>query len=825
MKLPDIGVRGVPQIASPKSARLNTDLRNIGAGVQAVDTLSKQVTGLLEAEVKTDAARRASAAQRDYLSKSTEIVRDYHTNRDLDVRALPDALAAAQREAFDTVGKDVNMFVNKRLAAAQEDFKTRIQPSQLEAVARVTESRQIMNMTDIQRDAFAGLRPNSSVEEVLATARFVDTQWKQSGLDAVTVHEGTSNFTANYLTGAIGVWASAGDIQSMTDISETDAFKNIGPEGRLQLQAKIDVAQATILDNLASGVKGEVADGNMTLDLGVEMWVNKVAETNMSQSQKDEFAQAGAEDVFSSKMDGLLATQQYEAATALLDDEAYGLNGTNIKPGTKVPGWRNSIRSGEATSSSVSTTVLISNLKDMNTRMLDGGTIDGPLTAQAIAIRDSGMLSQSQLQSLNLELATADEYNQVNYQIGSIPSSTTAQLHDQILGIDEELRIITGEASSIGYRNKKTALEAVRGTLVEHDTERQDKPVDYAIRVSPHVNDAWDKWTTLTRQLMRDPETTSLADVQLAYANYSALVNQAQDSYGTPTRGRSTIPSDSTALQGLMDTMLEGTFTEQQRSVDVLKSIMGVQGLSDMVATIMDDEPTTAMMLAYHALPQGAGLIDAEIMHRGERVAEQQKGAIPTNEDFRKSLNANNVSMPFTALGDLNRIVSASVYTYALGIATDEELSNGQFEQTTLVQARNAVIGEPFQISPNANFTVPFRDEQTGQMVPSQDIKNTFIRARTEYNYGNDTFGKVFNAQGEQLVWHTALEYATPVMIANGVYQLGVTNAGGYGRRGALMMRDPNGNLVRMVINLNMVDTTVNRSFHSMGEVDLSRVN
>ena len=779
MKLPDLRVnRPVRELKSSKVAQLPNQMRNISAGVQAAGTVASALDRVVESEATLDATRRMNNAQREYTKQAAALTQDYHTDRDKPLSDYGPALDSLRETILDEATAGADYYSRSKVSAASDNYRTQLKAHEVAAVTKLTESRMVMNLTVIARDNLRGVSETGDVDFALNS--YTDAV-NATTLDATVKQDEIAKYNTAVATSAVAFWTNEGDLENLTGFVDTEPFKQLSPEQQANVNASIVKSTGQILSEDFNKAQHQLAIGNWSPERGWEFVDSSIDSIqNIPPAVRDEMKEKARLDMGSTYIGGLLAAGQDQQVIDILTGSKY----IGKYDSDKIPGWLNSARSGLTAGRDASAT-MANYVIDNEITKAKNGTGPNP-AAVAGVVSQMGQFSESAGMGLQIKLRELGEYSAYQTTIDAAPTASSdniAQVDAQLAGKEQT---ILDDPSSEDYSARLGAVRAARKNLQSQITAREKDPVLYAINNDPMSNKTWTDFQTAYGMIGADGGPT-MDEVSSLYSAYKGNVLRAQNLYSIPESEQVTVPQSPNLLKVISDTLVKGTAQEQQRAIQTAIAVMGSDA-ADIATGLIDTNPTAAFMMAFGVSTDLRGV---EAMTIGNNIRES--GAAPKPEDFRKSLKAQAVDIPYSALGDLNTAANDAIFTYALGIATGSEITSGQFGKETLTAARNAVIGEPVQISPFANPTLTYRGADNvwipKRTVTAQFRQITYMPEKAVEMYGTPTTREM-DGSLQPVNWPDVMQFATPIMIRNGVYRLSLPKGTFLGTAGEVLNAD-----------------------------------
>jgi hypothetical protein len=793
-KLPNIPYgNATPTLRAPG---VGGDIKAISAGVQAVRGAADTLGKLYENEARLNAASTFNEAQREYMRESADLTQDYHNNREKPASSFRTDLVGLRTRIFGKAMGGQSGIVQKYLQPKMDQYRTQIEAAEIEATTRLIASRSIMHLNDLTvqglTDVDSGVNPEFIISDYVAevSAQSIDAEVKQ---------ERIQTFTDNALGQRVTYLTREKDIASMMALQNSELFKRASPTVRAELTQQIDLAAQDITSREA-----ELAGTNLALgEWSIERAMAHVGTFysgyyGLDTKAHNEAMETTGYQFFNVMMDGMLAKGQYDEAMAILDSGAYNVAGKNIIPAKQVPGWIAAINRGRSETVSMSTAALFYEADDATAAALRGGGHAPDLKQRLADVAMDPNVTESGRQRAQIklfELEATDDVTAIAANISIAPSTSL----DLIKSTLNETIARTEQAGGQFFRAKMKAYETVRNSVDQHLKQRRDAPVDYAISNNHYIRGLWQEFESMWATVGMPESTTTLGDVQAAYRKYEGAVLAAQHSYGTLESQHETLPQDSTLAQNLVTRLTTGDRGERQAALGEAGVVLGLDGMHSLAKAELDTNPDVAHMLLFSTLPPQHGVRGITAITQGMQIMQGDAGSYPTLKDFRESLGTQNVAVPLAALGEYAGPVMSAMHTYAVGIASPEELANGEFSQKTLEAARNDIIGEAFVVNANGNFTLPFRDPATGAMRTAADIQSIFVRMQVDEAWAKETFGPLYtygmDGSLNEASYKTVLAYATPILVGNGIYEISIPASTLIATPGMAVFRDEQGNI------------------------------
>ena len=146
MKLPDMNYsRNVPKLQSSKAAELPTQLRNINVAVQETRRLDNTVQTAIDNEARMDAAGRFQQMERDYITRRSDLLQEYHST-DKPLADYNTDIQALRQEVFTSGSESASMQTKKYLQPQMDSFDTQATVFEKETFLKLAESRNIMHV-------------------------------------------------------------------------------------------------------------------------------------------------------------------------------------------------------------------------------------------------------------------------------------------------------------------------------------------------------------------------------------------------------------------------------------------------------------------------------------------------------------------------------------------------------------------------------------------------------------------------------------------------------------------------------------------------------
>lgn len=792
MKIADIRhVRNVPALQSSKVAALPGKLERLNVVADTVNRSGNILNEAIENESSMDANRRENEARRTYGEQVTTATQEFHSDPNSSAEAYAERLNDIRETSFANASEGASGRTMKYLRPRLDNMRTQVAPAEMELAIKAVQSKQYMHLQT---------QSELSAELVTKNGERLDEQFnvvkneiaKMTTLSVQERKELENKTSVDLSKRAVVSMANDGDMAGLSAFLDSEMFYDMSLDQQEATRSMTLELAAQSLDEDSQVMRNKLARGEVVFNNARKYMAGQIANMpGITETGKKDAISKMESTLAKEYLSGKIARREYAGVKDAIDSGEFD---NYLNPADTIS-LTSSAEQGLRVNEATRFNDVLSAAANAEYNNFNGNTGD----TDAVLVRlDEILNSGDGTDAQRDRLQTAKEHLTISQRvqpfIKDAPLMTDAELSQFIA--DERVALTASYPKNAAQH--VAASKQVISVLSAHAEMRTNDPASYAQEFDPEVKAAYGKveQSFVESVTSTDPATRqeSLELGNAAYIEYKAALSHALTRYDSVYVAPNTLPLPKTAMSASFAKMLNTQDRSTQlASIETMAEIFGSDAYS-LVVNLAEESPALAGAAA--AKLQNNDNLSRDFL-RGNQIVKSKEFNI-TDGDIWEAVSDHSVLISSSSAPNYSDATFGMFRTLIAAYSTREDIQKGVLTKDVLLRAREGSYGEPGRATDYGGLVTPFRDQNTGNMVPIATIISRFKMV----SEGRGGIGDPYFMSPEGPVktsWDEVGRYYTPLLGATpGTYELDMHSATHAPWRGKLV--DKLGNVLTVNI-------------------------